>query len=186
MARHEVQFEDLLSEGVSLTDVRAYILLRNSGLTSEEKKKIIVDNNGNLTYDHVVGALRLLGSKFFHEVQATGKATNRTKAYDVNYMQEDDEETYVTFEEPFTGESGDIPEYMVEQWAQEGDEDALTMIQFEEGLIESVQNDPEMVTYLSTYSEARREVDREGEEQGLLAHSKRQIEGQDDDERQGV
>jgi len=65
MARHEVQFEDLLSQGASLTDVRAYILLRNSGLTSEEKKKIIVDAQGNLTYDAVVSALGLLGSKFF-------------------------------------------------------------------------------------------------------------------------
>ena len=50
VARHEVQFEDLLSQGVSLEDVRAYVLLRNSGLTAEEKKKVIVDADGNLTY----------------------------------------------------------------------------------------------------------------------------------------
>ena len=99
MARHEVQFEDLLSQGATLKDVRAYILLRNSGLTSEEKKKIIVDAQGDLTYDVVVSALRLLGSKFFQEVQATGKNPSRTKAYDVNYMQEEDDEIYVAYED---------------------------------------------------------------------------------------
>ena len=31
VARHEVQFEDLISQGISITDVRAYVLLRNSG-----------------------------------------------------------------------------------------------------------------------------------------------------------
>lgn len=167
MARHEVQFEDLLSQGASLTDVRAYILLRNSGLTSEEKKKIIVDAQGNLTYDAVVSALRLLGSKFFQEVQAAGKNPSRTKAYDVNYLQDDDEEIYTAYEENQPWETGEFPEQLVEQWANEGDEDALTMIQFEEGLIESVQNDPEMTAYLSTYTEARRKLTEKVKNRGF-------------------
>eukprot|EP00435_Cladocopium_sp_Y103_P068844 s785_g32.t1 len=69
LARHEVQYEDLLSMGATLTEMRAYILLRNSGLSSEDKKKIIIDANGELLYDKVTSALQLLGSKFFGEVQ---------------------------------------------------------------------------------------------------------------------
>jgi hypothetical protein len=84
MARHDFQFEELLQMGVSFADIRAYILLRNSGLGSEDKKKLIVDSHGNLEYQAIVSALKLLGSKFFHEVQAGSKFPNRVKTYDVN------------------------------------------------------------------------------------------------------
>ena len=33
LARHEVQYEDLISMGATLEEMRAYILLRNSGLS---------------------------------------------------------------------------------------------------------------------------------------------------------
>ena len=48
LARHEIQFEELLSMNTTLEEMRAYILVRNSGLSSEDKKKIIVDAQGNL------------------------------------------------------------------------------------------------------------------------------------------
>ena len=41
------------------------------------------------------------------------------------------------------------------------------MIQFEEGLIESVQNDPEMTAYLSTYTEARRKLTEKVKNRGF-------------------
>ena len=43
LARHDHQFQSLLSSGVTLTQLRAYILLRNSGPSSEDKKKLILD-----------------------------------------------------------------------------------------------------------------------------------------------
>ena len=43
VARHEVQYEDMLNLGATLEEMRAYILLRNSGLDPDDKKRIIVD-----------------------------------------------------------------------------------------------------------------------------------------------
>jgi hypothetical protein len=45
--------------GVGFNEVRAYILLRNSGLVSEDKKKIIVDAKGELEYKSKVSAMKL-------------------------------------------------------------------------------------------------------------------------------
>lgn len=89
LARHEVQFEDLLSQGVTLTDIRAYILLRNSGLNADDKRRVIVEANGDLTYPKVTSALKLLGSRFFHEVQTGNKQSTRNKTYDINFTQDD-------------------------------------------------------------------------------------------------
>ena len=94
MARHEVQFEDLISQGVTIADIRAYILLRNSGLSAEDKRRVIIDANGDLTYPKVTSALKLLGSRFFHEVQTGQKQSNRNKTYDVNYTQEDTDQEW--------------------------------------------------------------------------------------------
>lgn len=91
MARHEVQFEDLMAQGCTLSDIRAYILLRNSGLSAEDKRRVIVEAEGDLTYTKVTKSLKLLGSKFFQEVQSGSKSGTRSKTYDINYTQEDQE-----------------------------------------------------------------------------------------------
>ena len=54
LARHDFHFEELLAMGVGIPEVRAYVLLRNSGLGSEDKKKMIVDAQGNLEYQKIV------------------------------------------------------------------------------------------------------------------------------------
>ena len=48
MARHEILFEDMIAQGASLADMRAYILLRNSTLSSEDKKRVVIEADGNL------------------------------------------------------------------------------------------------------------------------------------------
>lgn len=174
MARHEVQFEDLLTQGAKLEDIRAYVLLRNSGLSSEEKKKIIVDSEGKLSYAKVVSALRLLGSKFFQEVQSGGKPSQRNKTYEVNYIQEETEEdTYVMADETMMTDNMDLAEHVVDQLAQEGDEDAALMLQFEDSLIESVQNDPDLSILLTTYTEARRRLTERVKNRGFWPVSKK-------------
>ena len=50
LARHEVQYEDLIGMGATLEEMRAYILLRNSGLSAEDKKRIIIEAKGELEY----------------------------------------------------------------------------------------------------------------------------------------
>ena len=159
IARHEVQFEDLLSDGASLEDIRAYVLLRNSGLSADEKKKIIVDAGGNLKYSKVLEALRLLGSRFFHEVQSGNRQPQRQKTYDVNYVQDETEDLAYTMSDDVSAwEPGEITDHCIDQLASEGDEDALIVHQFEDSLIDAVQSDPELCVFMTTYSEARRRL----------------------------
>lgn len=65
LARREVQYEELINMAASLEEMRSYILVRNSGLSAEDKKRIIVDSQGNLEYTEVSESLQLLGSRFF-------------------------------------------------------------------------------------------------------------------------
>ena len=174
MARHEVQFEDLLTQGAKLEDIRAYVLLRNSGLSSEEKKKIIVDSEGKLSYQKVVSALRLLGSKFFQEVQSGGRPSQRSKTYEVNYIQDEiEEDTYLMADETMMSEHMDLADQVVDQLAHEGDEDAALMLQFEDSLIESVQNDPDLSILLTTYTEARRRLTERVKNRGFWPVNKK-------------
>ena len=46
LSRHDICFEELLGQGVSLEEVRAYILVRQSLLPSDDKKRIIVEQGG--------------------------------------------------------------------------------------------------------------------------------------------
>ncbi|OLQ11318.1 hypothetical protein AK812_SmicGene4852 [Symbiodinium microadriaticum] len=67
LARHDVHFEELLAQGTTLEEIRAYILLRQSQLSAEDRKKIVVE--------------------FFSDLQ--GQRATRTKTYDANMIEDD-------------------------------------------------------------------------------------------------
>ena len=159
IARHEVQYEDLLGLGATLEEMRAYILLRNSGLNPEDKKRVIIDAQGNLQYQKVIEAIQLLGSRFFNEVQSGNqKSAGRVKTYDINYIDEPGEsEVFEPGETAFYSAEA-WEDYALETLAQEGDEDCLVMQQFEDALIESLQGDSEVASCLNTYVEARQRL----------------------------
>eukprot|EP00435_Cladocopium_sp_Y103_P001301 s6071_g1.t1 len=167
LARHEILFEDMISQGATLTDMRAYILLRNSVLSADDKKRVLVEAKGNLKYDSVTEAIRMLGAKFFQEIQGQQKS-HRNKTYEVNYMQDGDEETFVgETEHVFAADGSDLPDTVIEQFLTEGDEDALVVAQFEDALIDTVQNDSEMNVFLSSYVEARRKLTEKSRSRGF-------------------
>ena len=157
LARHEVQYEDLMSMGATIEEMRAYILLRNSGLSSDDKKRIIVESKGELEYDKVTSALQLLGSKFFGEVQAGTKTPGRTKTYDANMIDEAEGEVEEWDEQVFVA-TENTEDSAFEILLAEGDEDALVMSQFEEAIVESLQSDPEIASCLNAYADARRRL----------------------------
>ena len=159
IARHEVQYEDLLGLGATLEEMRAYILLRNSGLNPEDKKRVIVDANGNLQYQKVIEAIQLLGSRFFNEVQSgTSRTAGRMKTYDVNFVDEPGDVENVEYGETVLYSTEAWEEYAFETLSQEGDEDCLLMQQFEDALVESLQGDAEIASCLNTYVEARQRL----------------------------
>ena len=168
MARHEIVFEDMISQGATLTDVRAYVLLRNSLLSAEDKKRLIVESKGDLRYADVTQAIRMLGAKFFMDVQGQQRG-HKTKTYDVNYTQEADEEFQYGDDTnfAFTADASEVSDMMLDQFLNEGDEDALIVQQFEDALIDSVQGDGEMSAFMSTYLEARRRLTEKTRSRGF-------------------
>ena len=87
IARHDVQFEELRSLNVTLEEFRAYILLRQSGLSADDRKKIVIESGGKLVeYGTMCFAIRLLGSRVFGDLQGN-KSNVRTKTYEANYIE---------------------------------------------------------------------------------------------------
>ena len=167
LARHEVLFEDLISQGATLSDMRAYILLRNSALVSEDKKRVVIEAQGHLKYEEVTKAIRMLGAKFFQEVQGNVKQS-RTKTYDVNHVEFDEEVFYgEEVQYGFSAESADVSEYAMEQFLSENDEDALVVQQFEDALIDTIQSDGEMNAFMNSYVEARRKLPEKAKFRGF-------------------
>lgn len=146
VARHEVQYEDLLSMGLTLEELRAYVLLRNSCLSADDKKRIIIDSAGTLDYKKVTSSLQLLGSRFFGELQSGhAKTGQKTKSYDINHVYDevDPEHSVEVDETVFLSTSQETAdEAAIDHLLQEGDEDALIVQQFEDSILDCLQSDP--------------------------------------------
>ena len=169
MARHDFQFEELLQMGVGFAEIRAYVLLRNSGLGGRGQEEVDCWRNGSLEYKNIVSALKLLGSRFFHELQSGNKAVVRTKTYDVNAVFDEEQPVFSTEDEyAFTGETWDEPE----PYYDDNDPDAIVCMQFEEGLVEALQSDTEIASCYNTYLDARKRLTDRNKNRGFWNASK--------------
>ena len=158
LARHDVHFEELLSQGIKLEEVRAYILLRQSQLSSEDRKKIVVEMGGTLSYEKVCSAIRLLGSRFFADLQ--GHRTARTKVYDANYVEEPTpEDSERAFQASVTGHVEEAETELDQEYLDAliavDDPDATQIQAFEEELETFFQDVPAFQDALVSYLEAR-------------------------------
>jgi len=158
LSRMESSFVELLTRGTTLEEVQAYVLLRQSTLPAEDKKRILLEHEGDLRYKPVVKSFRLLGSKFFAEFQS-GKSSNKTKVYDVHHTDamehdhvENHDRAYLTATEDF---DLDLDYETIEALAAQEDADAMTVCAFENELEEFLQETPEMHDAMTTYLEAR-------------------------------
>ncbi|OLP87069.1 hypothetical protein AK812_SmicGene31760 [Symbiodinium microadriaticum] len=141
LARHDVHFEELLAQNVSLEEVRAYVLLRQSALSAEDRKKIVVEMGGTLKYEKVSSAVRLLGSRFFSDLQGQ-RGAFRNKTYDANMV-----------DEPGADDADRVYHAAAALIAAE-DQDALTISSFEDELETFFQDTPELQEALVSYLEA--------------------------------
>ena len=169
LARHDHHFEDLLSMGTSFNEVRAYCLVRNSGLTIEDKRRIILDSSGKLEYDSVVSSMKLIGSQFFQQVQTGTRPTQRTKTYDVNVVEDETPQPTLHSQAEendhiFVGEHEDS---IIDAGVEEGDPDALICMQFEEAIIDVLQSDADTAACLTSYVEARKRLTDRNKNRGF-------------------
>ena len=84
LARADIMWTELISRNVSLKDLQPYVTLRGSLLSSEDKKRVLLDadtaGNGKLSSEKVSSAIRLLGATFFQDM--TGSKKVKGKTYD--------------------------------------------------------------------------------------------------------
>ena len=154
-----------MAKGVSMEEVRAYVMIRQSQLNSEDRKRIVVETEGNLTYAGARKSLRLLGSRFFQDLQGTSKA-GKYRTYDVNTVDNLDEAALWTTEaEAFDEEA------MVQALHDAGDEDAAFIMDFEDTVIEAVQESPELASCYHTYMEARTRLRERAKYRGFWSPS---------------
>ena len=172
VARHDVQFEELKATGAGFEDIRSFILLRNSGLAAEGRKRIVMECEGNLTYEKVCRSIKILGSKVFNDLQ--GSKTNRTKTYDIHFTENDVNEDEPYTDKAFTASSsGPTPNAwedieqdtdFIEAMAANEDADALTIQNFEESSKDSCRA---LMDAMTSYHEARQRLLQENKSRGL-------------------
>ena len=133
----------------------------NLQLSSEDRKKIVVEMGGKLEYSKIVSAIRLLGSRFFADLQ--GQRTARTKTYDANVMEEAiSEEPERAFQASVQGlideAEPELDAEFVEAMVAADDPDALAVQGFEEELEGFFQETPDLQEALVSYLEARQKL----------------------------
>ncbi len=160
LTRCDVVWTELLARNMKLGELQAYIMLRGSRLSAEDKKRVLVDSGaesgGNLEMDKVTAAVRMLGAGFFQEM--TGNRKDKSlKVYDTNAFVMDDVEDMGENDTFMVTEDGWDDDY-VDSLAAEHDDDASLVVQFEDAVMETIANDQELSTFFSTYQDARRRL----------------------------
>ena len=157
LARTDIAWTEMNMKKIDLAEVQAYITLRGGRLSPEDKKRVLVEagaeQGSKLEMKKVTAAIRMLGSSFFHEY-TSGKRDKSQKVYDHTAYSVDEVKEV---EEANMALPEDFDEEMLEGMAND-DEDAALVIQFENAIIDTVQEDSELALFFSSYQEARKHL----------------------------
>ena len=149
--RLEVGFMELGK--TSVQEMKAFVLLRQSALGPEDKKRILVLTQGSMDASKVANAMRQLSTRVL-----TGTAEKK-KTYPINMVEEEVEEEVNM---STGGHGGDEESWDEEQAVQflmdQGDEDACFIAEFEDQLIDTCQGSSELSNIFTTYTEARQRL----------------------------
>eukprot|EP00435_Cladocopium_sp_Y103_P070766 s168_g36.t1 len=172
LARADIYWTELLSKKMSMEELRSYIVLRGSLLSQEDKKRVILESDatgsGQLSMEKVNQSVRMLGSGFFHEM--IGAKKSKGKIYDAanvatDELEDSSWESHALVSEEFTEED------MIESLAQDGDEDALFVHDYEAAMADTVQDDSELATAFSAYTDARKRLSERFRNRGFWPSS---------------
>ena len=169
LARSDILWTELTTHTTKIGDLQAYVTLRGSQLSSEDKKRVLLDANaagsGKLSLEKVHAAIKMLGAGFFHDV--TGVRKSRGKTYDQTTLLTEGTD----LEEASSTLMADIPDDAVnddmDALFQEGDEDAVLITEFEQAASEVLQNDEDLASALNSYTEARRRLTEKTRSRGF-------------------
>lgn len=162
LARADVLWQELLNKKMQLDELKAYIILRGSNLSMEDKKRVLVETSatesGALTMAKVNSSVRMLGAGFFHEV-AGSKRNTRLKTYDQANVAEDADPDEPSFLADVTEETAFVlDDETIDALVLEGDEDAALVQDFEGMANDVLQSDEDLAHSFTAYTEARRRI----------------------------
>ena len=168
LARADIMWTELNSKKFALSDLQAYVTLRGSVLSPEDKKRVLIDadvvDKGELTVKRVSSAIRMLGAGFFQEITA-GRRTTKLKTYDqATLVTEDFDED---LEPAMAAETMEDDDQAVETLAQDGDDDATLVMDFENAAAELLQTDEELASAYTAYTDARRRLNEKVRSKGF-------------------
>ena len=136
LARADIMWTELNSKKFQLGDLQAYVTLRGSMLSAEDKKRVLIDadvsGKGELTVASVSAAIRMLGAGFFQEM-TSGKRVSKLKTYDQTALIADDIDEGDNDQYAMAADGFEDDDQTVEALAQEGDDDASLVMDFEGG-----------------------------------------------------
>ena len=126
--------------------MQAFVMLRQSGLSAEDKKKILMMTNGQLELSKVDQAMRSLSTRVL-----LGPGGTKKKVYPINFSEVEEtaapsdesrpmQSTYAAIHEDEDVLTTEHLEYLVSQ----GDEDAHVVQQFERDFEEMMQEIPNL------------------------------------------
>ena len=158
LARADVAWSKLLSRKLQLSDLQAFILLRGSSLSPEEKKKVILESDqsleGQLTVAKVSEAIRILGATFFNEMTGAKKQVKNKVYYSTTLVAEEDYDEEAHLAAPDEMGEDEILECLL----SEGDPDATLIADFETAAVELMQEDSALASAYTAYQDARRRL----------------------------
>lgn len=153
-------WSELPLKGMTLEQAQAYALLRGSRLSADDRKRGLVEygaeSKGELEVSKVTSAIRMLGSSFFQECTGLRKDVKQ-KTYDqMAFGVDETDENEET--ESFWAQDDYLHDEVVANMAQEQDEDAAMIVSFVDAVAESMQSDPDLAAFFSSYQDARRRL----------------------------
>ena len=154
LARADIMWTELNSKDLKLSDLQAYVTLRGSTLSADDKKKVLVDadaaGSGDLSVQRVSSAIRMLGAGFFQDM--TGVKRGKLKTYDqATLLAETADHDEDVNDEIYAAEGETVGEdEMMESLVSEGDTDAIFVSDYETAVSEVIQNDEDLAAAFNT------------------------------------
>lgn len=144
----------------SIKEFHAFLLLRQSSLSPEDKKRVLTMTNGDMDTKKIEQAMRTLATS----ILSSGDI--KKKVYPTNYV-EPEQNQVANEQEAFSAgsvnqytsyEEEEIDQEFVDNLASQGDSDALNVVSFERDLEEMFQEVPDLHNALLSYQEARTKI----------------------------
>ena len=153
--RLSVAFHEL-GDSVTIKELRAFILLRQSNLNTEDKRKVITLTGGTLDASKIENAMRTLSTK----ILSSGMEVKK-RIYPANFAEEND------YEDANMAEDDRDEDAIIEQMAEEGDEDAIFVTDYENQVLDLVQELPELASCFTSYTAARQRLKERNKSRGF-------------------